>query len=123
MAENLVGTLKLRNQSMYTVHANYIVDNHRKVQKMKEHGFWLATSHHALHHPVPHLKSKPATALLTAVGGLGGVGLGASVFGSNNHIHVGAAAAGGGECKVFVPEEERTDFTVPRAAAHPKQMR
>jgi hypothetical protein len=34
--------LKQLNESIVTLHANYISGNKKKMNKMKEHGFWLA---------------------------------------------------------------------------------
>jgi hypothetical protein len=43
-AEELLKNLELRNQTMYTIHANYIKGgNNPKMVKLREHGFWLAT--------------------------------------------------------------------------------
>lgn len=44
--EELVVNLEKRNETIHTLHANYIKGNHHKMHKMKEHGFWLATPTH-----------------------------------------------------------------------------
>ena len=35
--------MKLLNQPIITLHANYISGNEKKMNRMKEYGFWLAT--------------------------------------------------------------------------------
>ena len=40
--ENLLANLKTLNESIVTLHANYISGNKKKMNRMKEHGFWLA---------------------------------------------------------------------------------
>lgn len=51
--ETLLDNLKLLNESIVTVHANYLSGNKKKMQRMKEYGFWLATgeaSPDGIHH-------------------------------------------------------------------------
>lgn len=40
--EELLANLQYRNETIHTLHANYIKGNHNKLLKMKEHGFWIA---------------------------------------------------------------------------------
>lgn len=42
--EMLVSNLKKMNSGIVTVHGNYISGNRRKMERMKEYGFWLAPS-------------------------------------------------------------------------------
>jgi hypothetical protein len=59
--------LKLLNESIVTVHANYISGNKKKMQRMKEYGFWLATntvsadglSHHFTEKCMPYVPVAP----------------------------------------------------------------
>eukprot|EP00605_Chrysophyceae_sp_TOSAG23-4_P000317 GSChrysophyteH1.ASY1.ANO1.362.1 assembled CDS len=41
--EELLKNLKLRNETICAVHANYLSGNSPKMQRMQEYGFWLAT--------------------------------------------------------------------------------
>jgi len=40
--ETLLSNLKLLNETICTLHANYISGNEKKMARMKEYGFWLA---------------------------------------------------------------------------------
>ena len=42
ITEALYSHLKTLNESIVTLHANYISGNKKKMNKMKEFGFWLA---------------------------------------------------------------------------------
>lgn len=39
--ETLMTNLKQLNETIVTLHANYISGNKKKMNKMKEHGFWI----------------------------------------------------------------------------------
>lgn len=36
--------LKKLNETICTLHANYLSGNHKKMNRMKDYGFWLATT-------------------------------------------------------------------------------
>ena len=38
--ETLMANLKILNESICTLHANYISGNEKKMERMKEYGFW-----------------------------------------------------------------------------------
>jgi hypothetical protein len=42
-AEELIANLGLRNETVCTLHANYIKGNRNKMTSMDAYGFWLAT--------------------------------------------------------------------------------
>lgn len=42
LSEQLVSNLNKMNQSIITLHANYISGNMKKMARMQEYGFWLA---------------------------------------------------------------------------------
>lgn len=42
--ETLETNLKRINESICTLHANYLSGNTKKMNRMKEYGFWLATT-------------------------------------------------------------------------------
>ena len=41
LIETLMTNLKTLNETICTLHANYISGNKKKMNKMKEHGFWI----------------------------------------------------------------------------------
>ena len=39
--ETLLANLKILNETICTLHANYISGNEKKMERMKEYGFWF----------------------------------------------------------------------------------
>jgi hypothetical protein len=70
-SDTLLANLKKLNESICTLHANYLSGNHKKMNRMKEHGFWLATQdEHGNYQErcleyVPRPPSNPAVASAT----------------------------------------------------------
>lgn len=70
--DTLQANLKKINETICTLHANYLSGNHKKMNRMKEYGFWLATTDAQGHHQeqcldyVPHVPTLPAPFLAAA---------------------------------------------------------
>lgn len=70
-AETLLANLKTLNESIVTLHANYLSGNEKKMNRMREYGFWLAHyaapgappgNQHLCHDYVPHELAQKAAA-------------------------------------------------------------
>jgi len=69
LLDKLQENLKRLNETIVTLHANYLSGNAKKMNRMKEYGFWLATTDENGAYTnkcadyVPHVSPAPALAV------------------------------------------------------------